>query len=179
MLQRLLEDRFKLAIHRETRELPVLALVAGKSGLKAKASGEASCPAPEAAAQPAGPGNIPCGMIRVSMAPAGAQFEGTRVPMSELVRILAGVLGRPVIDRTGVTEPIEVHLEFTPDAATAGLPAPAGLAGGEPASAAGPAEAGGLSIFTAVEQQLGLKLEASKGPVEVLVIDHVEKPAAN
>jgi uncharacterized protein (TIGR03435 family) len=100
--------------------------------------------------------------------------------MSELVRILAGVLGRPVIDRTAYSRLFDVRLDFAPDASTAGLPRPPGPAPGN--DTAGPiptAETGGLSIFTAIQEQLGLKLDSAKGPVEVMAIDHVEKPSPN
>jgi uncharacterized protein (TIGR03435 family) len=81
------------------------------------------------------------------------------------------MLGRTVIDQTAHTETFDVRLTFAPDAALAGLP------GGAPGAPL--ANASGASIFTAIQEQLGLKLESGTGPVEVLVIDSVEKPSEN
>ena len=98
--------------------------------------------------------------------------------MAEFVRILAMVMGRPVVDRTGFTETFDLVLAFTPDQAVAGLPRPMGASdAGSPAPAADPT--GPPQIFSAIQEQLGLKLDSTKGPVEVLVIDHVERPSAN
>ena len=97
--------------------------------------------------------------------------------MSELVRILAMVLGSPVLDKTEFTGEFEVHLEFTPDESTAGLPGSGGPRDpGGPRLATDPSRP---SISAALQEQLGLKLASAKGPVEVLVIDHVERPTAN
>jgi uncharacterized protein (TIGR03435 family) len=90
--------------------------------------------------------------------------------MTEFVRVLSRMLGRPVTDRTGFSGVFDVNLDFLPDDTTAGLPAP-------PPGAI-PAETASPSIFSAV-QQLGLRLESTKGPVEMLVIDHVERPSVN
>jgi uncharacterized protein (TIGR03435 family) len=101
------------------------------------------------------------------------QIDSGKARMAEFVRGLAGIVGRPVIDRTGFTGEFDVHLTFTPDENTPGLP-------GGTLSAAPPApDPTRPSIFDALQEQLGLKLSASKGPVEVLVIDHVERPTAN
>jgi uncharacterized protein (TIGR03435 family) len=111
------------------------------------------------------------------MSPAGLQMDGGKVPMAEFIRILAVVMGRPVVDRTGITGEFEVHLDFTPDQSTAGLPGAGGPRdpGGPPL----PAPNDRPSIFAAVQEQLGLKLDSGKGPVEVLVIDHVDRPSGN
>ncbi len=93
--------------------------------------------------------------------------------MSGFVKILAGILGRPVIDQTGFTGSFDIHLKFTADQATRGLP---GGAVNAPPPDPDPTKP---TIFDALQEQLGLKLTSSKGPVEVLVIDHVEKPTAN
>ena len=83
-----------------------------------------------------------------------------------------------VIDKTGITETFDLILDFTPDQAVAGLPRPMGAGdSGSPPSAADPS--GPPSILVAVQEQLGLKLDSAKGPVEVLVIDRVERPSAN
>jgi uncharacterized protein (TIGR03435 family) len=137
MVRSLLEDRFKLALHRENREQPIyyLALARGGSHLK---------PAEKEA-------GVGMGENRISSAGA---------PIATLANMLAAVLGRSVIDRTGLEGLFEFRLEWTPDDTPADL-------------------ATGPSLFTAIQEQLGLRLESAKGPVEVLVIDHAEKPDAN
>jgi len=84
-----------------------------------------------------------------------ALISGTRVSMRELAAALTGLLNRAVFDRTGLTGVYDVRVEWTPDSAT-----------GDP----------GVSLFTAIQEQLGVKLESGRGPVDVLVIDHVERP---
>ncbi len=91
--------------------------------------------------------------------------------MTELIRTLSNVLGRTVVDKTAFTATFDVHLEFTPDDSLAGLPA---LPGG---SVPSPDTYG--TIFVAIQEQLGLKLESAKGPIDVLIIDSVEKPSVN
>jgi uncharacterized protein (TIGR03435 family) len=180
MLQTLLADRFKLALHRETRERPVYALTLTKAGLKQPPPNAGSCVTidPSAPPPPGAPLGFPCGKVGVMGSPSGLlQMQGGKVPMPELVRVLAMVLGRPVVDRTGVTGEFDVHLEFTPDESTMGLPGAGGP--GDPGGPPLATDPGRPNIFAALQEQLGLKLASAKGPVEVLVIDHVERPAAN
>lgn len=101
-------------------------------------------------------------------------MRGGKVPMVEFVRKLSEVLGRTVTDQTGFSGVFDVNLEFRRDDTT-DFDTRAGLA---PPPGAIPAETASPSIFSAV-QQLGLRLESTKGPVEGLVVDHVEKPSAN
>ena len=98
--------------------------------------------------------------------------------MPEFIRMLSMVLGRPVVDSTGFTATFDLRLDFTPDEAAAGLPRSAG-AGNPESPPAATDSTGPPAIFTAIQEQLGLKLESAKGPVEVLVIDHVERPSQN
>ena len=91
--------------------------------------------------------------------------------MPEFVRMLSMVLGRTVIDKTGFTGLFDVRLDFLPDDSTPRLPPP-------PPDAAS-SDAMSPSILSALPEQLGLRLESAKGPVEVIVIDHVERPSAN
>jgi uncharacterized protein (TIGR03435 family) len=180
MLQSLLEDRFKLKVHRETKELPVYALTAAKSGLKLPRPKEGSCTSltPDASTSyaggrlpPPGEGRPPlarCGSVNVVLLPSGARMQGGEIPMPEFIRMLSMVLGSTVIDKTGFTELFDVRLDFLPDETTAALPPP-------PV----PPDDPGSSILIAIQEQLGLKLESTKGPVEVLAIDHVERPAEN
>jgi uncharacterized protein (TIGR03435 family) len=186
MLRSLLEDRFQLKLHRETKELPVYALTVAKGGLKLQPPKEGSCipvdpngtlPPPSNTPGQRAPG-FPCGMPGVMMEPSGVRIEGGKVAMPDFIRVLSMVLGRPVVDRTGFAETFDLRLDFTPDEAAAGLPRSAGA--GDPDSPPPAADPGGPPpIFAAIQEQLGLKLESVKGPVEVLVIDHVERPSQN
>ena len=137
MLRALLEDRFQLKIHRETRQLPVYALSPAKSGLKLTPPQEGSCvtPAPDAVPEwaggriaPPGRGQPPsprCGSVGVMVVPDGARMQGGKVTMAEFVRMLSMVLGRTVVDKTGFTDLFDVRLEFLPDEITRGTSASA------------------------------------------------------
>jgi len=94
-----------------------------------------------------------------------------------LVRMLSAVMGRPVLDRTEYTGEFDLHLEFTPDQTTMGLPGAGGP--GDPGGPRPMTDANRPTIYEALQEQLGLKLATTKGPVEVLVIDHVERPTGN
>jgi uncharacterized protein (TIGR03435 family) len=100
-------------------------------------------------------------------------MQGGKVLMPEFIRMLSMVLGRPVIDKTGFSGLFDVRLDFLPDELTAMLPPP------PPDAAGAPPDSNVPSILTAMQEQLGLRLESTKGPVEVIVIDHVERPTAN
>jgi len=155
MLQRLLEDRFGLAVHRETRSVPVFALkVMDRSKLKA-ASSDNCVPPPRGI----------CGGFRAGP----GKFTGRAVSMERLARFLSGPrTGRLVTDATGVSGVFDLMLEWTPDSA----PSPAGF------DAAAP-DPNGPPIFTALREQLGLTLESTTGPMEAIVIDQVRKPTEN
>jgi uncharacterized protein (TIGR03435 family) len=152
MMQTLLAERFQLALHRETRNLPIYALVAAKGGPKVKlteASGDR-------------------GLNPFSM-PGAGRLAGTGVTAEMLANVLSGQIGRTVRDQTGLTGIFDFKLEWDPgmwDAAEMDE----GGAPQRPTSVGG-----GVSLFTALQSQLGLKLEGQKGPVEVLVIDHIER----
>lgn len=165
MVQALLADRFKLAVHRGTKELSMYALVVGKNGPKLKENHDVEPDAPS-----------PTGGRRLR----GAQFRmgrglisGQRVPMTMLASQLAQQLGRAVVDKTGLKGNYDFSLEWTPEE---GLPLGPKEGGSD---APPPSDASGPSIYTALQEQLGLKLEATKGPVEILVIDHIEKASEN
>jgi len=182
MLRTLLEDRFKLTLHRETRQLPVYELTVVKGGLKLQGSKEGACTpysadSPPPASAPGAPRPIFCGFPRLGAAGLNRTLEGAGVSMAELASSLSrSELRRTVIDRTGLTGAFDVHLKWIVDA-PAGVAGP-GLSDGSGA-ALPPENLTGPSIFTALQEELGLKLESTKGPVEVLVIDRVEKPSAN
>lgn len=170
MLRSLLEDRFQLRFHRETKDLPEYVLTVTKGGAKLPQSKEGECVNADPN-QPMMPGAaLPCGMPRIGFS---GTLTGRKLSMAQLVQTLAMTLNRPVTDHTGITQTFDVDLKFAPDEATAGLPRPMGPA----ADASDPS--GPPSILIAIQEQLGLKLESTKGPVEVMVIDHVEKPSEN
>jgi len=175
MLQALLADRFNLAMHREIRDLTVYDLQAVRGGPRLPAPQGGACAEvlttlPEAGqprpAPPCGPGLVKAG--------TGLAMEGISVSMPAFAKQLSMIVGREVIDKTGFTGRFALHLEFAVDDSLAGLPNPVG-----PDISAPPADTARPSIFAALREQLGLKLESSKGPVELLVIDHVERPTAN
>src|SRR5207248_10849508 len=127
-------------------------------------------------APPPGLGDRPpaprCGGTETRPEVGGWHMVGGKVPMAEFVRALTGVLGRTVIDQTGFSGIFDINLEFRRDDTTDF----ARRAGMVPPAEALPADTSSPSIFSAV-QHLGLRLQSTKGPVEVLVIDHVEKPS--
>ena len=166
MLRSLLEDRFGLKAHRETRTTAVYALVVDKNGPKMKLSADQLSPDVHGPSAPGsalpnhgalrfGPGSVIGNAVQLSFFCSGFLSDATE---------------RLVIDRTNLTGRYDIRLQWTPDGESAAN------SGGN--STAQPAEAG-PSIFTAVLEQLGLRLEPVKAPVEVLVIDHAEKPSAN
>jgi uncharacterized protein (TIGR03435 family) len=160
MLRELLADRFKLTFHREQREFSVYTLTAAKNGLKLKESTSTLD------SFPAGP--PPLIFIISSQT---IQLPGRYATMDELASVFQrAMLDRPVIDKTGLSGRYDFDLEFTPDETEFG-----GAFAGR--ASADKSEKPGLS--TALQEQLGLKLESTKGPVDVLAIDHVEEPSPN
>jgi uncharacterized protein (TIGR03435 family) len=154
MVQVLLEDRFKLKVHGEMRQLSTYALRVAKNGLRMRASTE-NCSSPDSKT------TVLCGGLRMFQR---RQLTGRNVPLDELVQILSTLTGRMVVDKTGLTDNFDVKLEWTPDEALA-LGAEAGVQSDTPQQAA---------LFTALEEQLGLRLQSEKGPVPVVVIDSAE-----
>jgi uncharacterized protein (TIGR03435 family) len=174
MLQTLLADRFKLTTHRETRELPVYDLVLAKGGPKLPAP--ESSPCSEVMTTVPEPGQprpaAPCG-LGVQASPSGLAMEAISTTMPALAKQLSMLFGREVVDKTGYTGRFSLHLDFAMDDALVGIPNPPRVATSDQ-----PAD-GPPTITTALQDQLGLRIQSSKGPVEVLVIDRVEKPTAN
>lgn len=179
MLRRLLEERFRLALHRETRQLPVYMLSVGKTGPKLQPSKEGSCTpyaanSPPPTTRPGEPRPVFCGFQRTPAEGLNRALEGKAVTMAALATTLSrtytAALGRNVIDGTGLAGAFDIHLTWAMDP-PASVPGAAGNA--SPPDVAGP------SIFVALQEQLGLRLDPAKGPVEVLLIDHIEKPSGN
>jgi uncharacterized protein (TIGR03435 family) len=160
MLQALLEDRFELRTHRETREVPVYALTVAQGGSNLTPFQVGTCtkmpmkvPLPALAS-----GQEYC-KVRIGMRAVDAQgsIEAQGSTLAEFAHMLTLVLDRPVIDKTRIAGTFDIHLEFAAGAAS---------------------DPTGASILTAI-QQLGLKLEPTKGLREFLVIDHAERPTEN
>ena len=210
MLQNLLAERFKLAMHRETKELPMYALVVAKYGPKMKESGDAPpvkegdadapLPPPLPSQPKIGPDGFPVlpappagrGGMFMMMMPGRARLSGEHQTIQDLATRLTSQLGRPVTDATGLKGKYDITLTFSTEGMNGPMgpmgPGPTMLAvappGGGPPGGAGAGGAAGVfvpegeappDIFAAVQQQLGLKLESKKGPVEMIVVDHVEK----
>jgi uncharacterized protein (TIGR03435 family) len=196
MLRRLLEKRLQLNVHIETEQVPAFALTVAKGGLKVKPAGPGACeplPGREGAPLMWGyPGSVmtpprtladvrrgqkpSCGMWGGPNGPNMVVLGGD-VPLESLILTLGFNLGGVrIIDRTGVTDRFNYVLEFVVDENAPGLPgARAFRARGADASDVPPAS----TIFTALEEQLGLKLESTRAPREFILIDRVERPSAN
>jgi uncharacterized protein (TIGR03435 family) len=176
MLQTLLADRFRLTLHRETRELPVYNLTAKKSGLKLPPAKDTTCLSfpPGTTPQPM-PGTSDCGYAPLFLSSTELGIEGRKLHMADLVRGLARALGQPVLDKTGFTGEFDIDLNYTDEDAMKS-PASAAPDDADPSRLpTGP----NLSIVSAAMDQLGLKLQPARGPVEVLVVDHAERPTPN
>ncbi len=173
MLQMLLEDRFKLKVHHDTREQPVFDLVVAKGGLKMKATPEGGCVPRDRSlvAQRVEPGQHVCGGIgaMINTTDGNRTVTGWGVTMARFATFLSNTAGRPVIDKTGVKGMFDFESELVRETA-AGDDAPA--------PGPGPQADYASSVLRAVAA-FGLKLESAKGPVEFLVIDHAEKPSEN
>jgi len=149
-MKALLAERFQLIVHTEKKELPIYALVLAKGGSKLT------------------PNNSPDGSPQ-SMMSNRASLKATRASLASIAQTLASITQRPVHDETALQGYYDLKLEWTPDAAPVG-----------PESVERPPDvASGPSLLTALQEQLGLKLEGRKGPVEILVIDRAEHPSEN
>ncbi len=164
LLQAALAERFKVTLHSETRELSTYALVVGDDGPKLQPSKPASSyPDPVK-----GPDGIPMNKsFRIKRDGGQAGLEARGMSTSDMASHFSRQLGTVVVDKTGLTGDYDFTLNWTSDASGAGtLNAPV-------------SEASASSLLAAIQEQLGLKLEPQKGPMQVLVIDHVEKPEEN
>jgi uncharacterized protein (TIGR03435 family) len=174
MMQALLADRFKLVAHRETRDLPVYSLTIGKSGVKMKEA-KAGDTYASGFKLPGGRGGG-AGSMMFQLGASGVMLTGQAIPLAQLIPTLSREVGRIIVDKTGLTANYDFVFQYTPDS----YRAPATLSeGGGGGSMPLPPDFGVISIFTAVQEQLGLRLESVKAPIEVVVIDHVERPSGN
>jgi len=211
MIQNLLKERFKLALHHETKDMPVFALVVAKNGPKLKESVNEPAPAtdappaggpssvlpappPPGGAGPALGGRMPVGKDGFPQMPRGGRgmmimmngsrfrLAGNQQTMGDLSNILAMQLDRPVLDQTGLAGKYDITLDFAPDPGSGPMakmgmmmPHPPGADGGGGPAGPPPDQEAGPSIYTALQEQLGLKLEQKKGPVDLVVVDKGEK----
>jgi uncharacterized protein (TIGR03435 family) len=166
MLQSALEDRFQLKLSHESRDLPVYVLVVAKGGAKLTPT----------ALPPNDPDHPADPEIRRPKVPEPGQFIATGAPIASILGTVSRELGGEIVlDQTGLKGEYDFTLKWTPGA---GLPTSAANNNQDPATAPLP-DPSGTSIFTALQEQLGLKLETKKAPVDVLVITHVERPSGN
>jgi uncharacterized protein (TIGR03435 family) len=156
MVRALLTDRFKLKTHTETQSLPIYVLTVAKDGPKLNNDGRG--PNPDLK-----PGTMMFRDGRISAVQIGVEY---------LAQTLAGTMDRIIVNKTGLKGNYNIDLRWTPDR---GVPTPPDAGGSAPATLGQDAP----TIFTALREQLGLKLDSARGPVEVVVIDSVEIPAEN
>lgn len=160
MLQSLLEDRFQLRAHLETRELPVYHLVLGKRGPKLSEDQTPPDPRQGFISFDASDAPLPRGAMRLVTASSGTTLKGNSITVAKLISLLQGQSDRMIFDKTGLTDIFDVDLQFASSATTAVV-----------------AESG-PSLF-GVLQEAGFKLEPAKEPMEVLVVESVQRPSAN
>ena len=155
MLQSLLAERFHLVIRRETKEMPLYALLLAKGGPKFK----------EAKEPPSGRTIVRRGLL-----------SGEGIGMTAFIGPLSSFLGRSVVDKTGLTGIYDLKMQWQPDENQVAMFQAMGVPEG---FGAPPPDPLGPMLFTALQEQLGLRLESQRGPVEVLVIERVQKPTEN
>lgn len=168
-LRALLEQRFKLKLHRETRELPVYELRIAKAGKLRQGTCTPFNPANPLLSTPDPQPVNYCGTSGLGRKGLDWTLDGTGMKMADLANTLSFLIGtNTVVDKTGFTGAFDAHLRWTPGMGEFGAthvpPSPDDV---------------NESIFTVLQEQLGLTLKADKGPVEVIVIDHVERPSEN
>lgn len=168
MLQSLLRDRFKLQLHNESKEHAVFALVVGKNGPKLKPSEVKATDYPDSPNRK--PGTPVRGDIQIMGSPTGMHLKGPAITLSRLCETLSMFVDQPVVDQTGLKERYDIDLTFMPDNIRM-----RGGPGGPGQGADGGAEAQPrVTLFEAV-QDFGLKLEPRKAPLQMLIVDHIEK----
>jgi uncharacterized protein (TIGR03435 family) len=173
MTQSLLADRFKLKVSHATKEVPIFALVIANNGPKLQESQPGDTD-PSRAKGPDSHERAGRSTTRVG----GIRWTDRGVSMLMFAEQLSRHLGRPVVDRTGLKARYSFNFEFMNDQTqTAMFKMPEG--GGTGPDNAPPLDSSVPSIFTAIQEQLGLKLESTKGPVDIIVIDHIERPSEN
>jgi uncharacterized protein (TIGR03435 family) len=171
MLQSVLANRFMLKTHFESKELPVYTLLVAKSGSKLEVAKQGETPSNTSKGS-ADPKHNPGSLSRTGP----GQLQGQAADMWALTAVLTQILGRPVLDKTGLRGQYNFELNWQPEDFSADR-----LSGtaGTPEETSPQSQSSFPSIFPAMQEQLGLKLRPTKGPVNVLIIDRVEEPSAN
>lgn len=176
MIRNLLADRFKLAIHSENREMPVYALTVTRNGSKLQPFDEDTCDSspPPFPPQPIQPGQKRrCSNMITLGRDRKMRIAANGITVERLSELLSLALDRPVLNRTGISGIFDIRVESSIEGTRlAELPTPDG---DQPRTVSDPAP----SIFTAIQDQLGLRLESTRGPVPTLVIDSVSRPTEN
>ena len=172
MLRTLLADRFGVVVHQEMRELPVYELVVARADRKfgpeiSPSKLDCENQAPGRRGGPPPPGNPAQPICGMRIAPGQMVMGGT--PMAQFATVLSNFVQRVVLDRTQLAGAFDFRLSWTPDRIPQGAPPPG-------APALPPVDPNGPSLFAALQEQLGLKLESTRAPLEVLVIDRAERP---
>jgi bla regulator protein blaR1 len=165
MFVSVLEERCGLKLHHETRDLTVYDLVIAKGGPKLR-------PSQTTSAQPNEPPQRNAKSGGVSISDKGITISGYGDSTATIAHMISGQVGGTVVDKTGLTGTYDYRLQFAPDESMLARMPPSG-------SGSPPPEMDGPSIFTAIQEQLGLKLEAHKESTDVIVIDHIEEPTVN
>jgi uncharacterized protein (TIGR03435 family) len=174
MMRGLLEEYFHLKIHQQIAEGPVFFLTVARGGPKLHSFVAGSCtPHDTSLSNPLPPGQSYCkSSMSPSSSPASIEAQGTT--LDNFSEMLFAFLGRPVFNKTGIAGRFDIRIEFSKEGTRFAPLRPMG-----PADGSSPASEPTVSIFSAVQGELGLKLEPAKGPVETFVIDHIERPAGN
>ena len=169
MLQTLLAERFQFRMHRETREMPAYVLTVARGGARLQPSKDGGC----VDRSPANRNSLPasekrpgCGnnLLTGRTNPPNLTWTAVRIDARGVAEALAGYFRRPVVDRTGLTGFFDVQIDLPPL---------------QPATSPDGGPDSGVSVFTVLQEQLGLRVEEGRGPVEVLVVDRLERPIEN
>ena len=174
MMRALLEEYFHLKIHQQTGEGPVFFLTVARGGPKLHSFVAGSCTPPDTSpSNPLPPGQSYCKDI-MSGASSPASIEAQGTTLDDFSSMLFAILGRPVFNKTGIAGQFDIRIEFSREGTRFSPLRPTASADGS-SPASDPTD----TIFSVLQEDLGLKLEPAKGPVETLVIDHIERPAGN
>lgn len=182
MLLPVLEDRCGLKFHHETKELQVYALIVAKGGTKLKKAQPADAGAAAPPTKPGAEGAPPAAgrpMLMMRMTAQGMAIESHSSTMASLAQVISLQVSGTVVDKTGLTGKYDYTIKFMPEEGAGPMTMRMPGGGPPPDGAVQAQEPPAPSLFTALEEQLGLKLEAHKEPVDVIEIDHIAQPSPN
>lgn len=175
MLLSLLRERFRLETHRESRDTPVYLLTIADRGPRLKPADSKACDVRDLSTFQSGGSLKECGRSNLHGRGDMRMIDAYSVSLDAFGAALSTVAGRRIVNRAGLTGKYDIHLEFAKDSLSSG---PVVL-NGEPGASGTPDPSGGVSLFTAIQKQLGLKLTAATLPIDVIVVDHVDEPSGN